>query len=150
MIYSTFLAASLLPFGKPGYVEDKWSGTNQTGNNDSAISCVLAAFAHHSVVDSNKTCLLVDLQGLVCPDGVITLIDPQVHTCVVLFLNIYIVTDREFPGHGPEVLVTLTMDYLALSSFSKNMLVTISVKLLVSRNTHGRKAFTVNVCIYSY
>ena len=150
LIYSTFLAAPLLPFGKPGYVEDKWSGTNQTGNNDSAISCVLAAFAHHSVVDSNKTCLLVDLQGLVGPDGVITLIDPQAHICVVLFFNIDIVTDREFPGHGPEVLVTLTMDYLALSSFSKNMLVTISVKLLVSRNTHRRKAFTVNVCIYSY
>jgi myosin-heavy-chain kinase len=80
LIYRTFLAAPLLPFGKPGYKEDKWSGTNQTGDNQTATGCVLAAFAHHSVVDSNKTCLLVDLQGLVSPDGSITLIDPQAHT----------------------------------------------------------------------
>ena len=90
LIYNTFLATPLLPFGKPGYVEDKWSGTNQTGDNQTSIGRVLAAFAHHSVVDSNKTCLLVDLQGLVSPAGAITLIDPQAHTCVIiLFLNIY-------------------------------------------------------------
>lgn len=80
LMYNTFLAAPLLPFGKDGYTEDKWSGTNQTGDNETTIGRVLAAFAHHSVVDSNKTCLLVDLQGLVSPDGSITLIDPQAHT----------------------------------------------------------------------
>jgi len=50
------------------------------GNNETSIGRILAAFAHHSVVDSNKTCVLVDLQGLVSPDGSITLIDPQAHT----------------------------------------------------------------------
>jgi myosin-heavy-chain kinase len=80
LIYSTFLAAPLLPFGKPGYTEDKWSGTNQPGSNETPIGRILGAFAHHSVVDSNKTCVLVDLQGLVSPEGSITLIDPQAHT----------------------------------------------------------------------
>jgi hypothetical protein len=28
LIYNTFLATPLLLFGKPGYKEDKWSGTN--------------------------------------------------------------------------------------------------------------------------
>jgi myosin-heavy-chain kinase len=89
LIYNAFLATPLLPFGKPGYVEDKWSGTNQTGNNQTSIGHILAAFAHHSVVDSNKTCLLVDLQGLVSPEGAITLIDPQAHTCVLFVINIF-------------------------------------------------------------
>jgi hypothetical protein len=80
LLYNTFLAAPLLPFGKPGYTESKWSGTNQTGDNETAIGRVLASFAHHCVVDSNKSCLLVDLQGLISPDGSITLIDPQAHT----------------------------------------------------------------------
>ena len=93
LIYTTFLAAPLLPFGKPQYIEDKWSGTNQTGDNESTISCILAAFAHHSMVDSNNTCLLVDLQGLVSPEGDITLIDPQAHTYVVLSIMICIVTE---------------------------------------------------------
>ena len=79
-----FLATPLLPFGRPGYVEDKWPGTNQTGDNQTSTRCILAAFAYHSVVDNNKTCLLVDLQGLVSPTGDIILIDPQAHTCMVL------------------------------------------------------------------
>lgn len=94
LIYNTFLAAPLLPFGKPGYEEEKWSGTNQTGDNDTKVSRVIAAFAHHSVVDSGKTCLLVDLQGLVSPDGAITLIDPQAHTYAIHFLVICKVTNR--------------------------------------------------------
>lgn len=88
LIYNTFLAAPLLPFGKPGYEEEKWSGTNQTGDNDTKVSRVIAAFAHHSVLDSGKTCLLVDLQGLVSPDGAITLIDPQAHTYAIHFFVI--------------------------------------------------------------
>ena len=61
LTHSTFFAAPLLSFGKPGYIEEKWSGTNQMGNNGTKISCIIAAFTHHSVVDSNKTCMLVDL-----------------------------------------------------------------------------------------
>jgi myosin-heavy-chain kinase len=94
LIYNTFLATPLLLFGKPGYKEDKWSGTNQTGDNEITISRVIAAFAHHCVVDSNKTWVLVDLQGHMSPEGAITLIDPQAHTCVFLSFNIYTMTNK--------------------------------------------------------
>ena len=109
LTHSTFFADPLLPFGKPGYIEEKWSGTNQMGDNGTKISRIIAAFAHHSVVDSNKTCVLVDLQGLLSPDGSITLIDPQAHTCVIFTFVIGIVADMS-SGHGLGVLVTLTVD----------------------------------------
>lgn len=80
LTHAVFLATPLLPFGKPGFEEEKWSGTNQTGDNNTATSRIISAFAHHSVIDSQMTCLLVDLQGLIHPDGSITLIDPQAHT----------------------------------------------------------------------
>jgi hypothetical protein len=62
LVYKTFLAAPYIPRGE-GYVEEKWSGTNQAGNNRSSLGCVMDAFAHHSLVDSTHTAVIVDLQG---------------------------------------------------------------------------------------
>jgi len=62
IVYRTFLAA---PYIAPadGFVEQKWSGTNQAGDNKDHIGVVIDAFAHHSLIDSNYTAVLVDLQG---------------------------------------------------------------------------------------
>ena len=87
MTHSTFFAALLLPFRKTGYTEEKWSGTNQTDDNKTKILCVIVVFAHHSVVNNNKPCVLVDLQGLVISDGSIILIDPQAHMCITFLLH---------------------------------------------------------------
>jgi len=76
-----------------GAIFQRVLATNQTGDNETKISHVIAAFAHHSVVDSNKTVVLIDLQGLLSPDGSIILIDPQAHTCVILAFVINIVAD---------------------------------------------------------
>ena len=87
MTHSTFFAALLLPFRKTGYTEEKWSGTNQTDDSKTKILCVIVVFAHHSVVNNNKPCVLVDLQGLVISDGSIILIDPQAHMCITFLLH---------------------------------------------------------------
>jgi hypothetical protein len=149
LIYGTFLATPLLPFGKPGFIEDKWSGTNQTGDNETAISRALAAFAHHSVVDSNRTCVLVDLQGLVSPDGAITLIDPQAHTYVARSFMIYTTTNAQYLGPGRGVLATMIVDSLGSSSSSRNIVAMLSVSLSGSRSLLGRKAFIVNGLSFS-
>ena len=58
-----FLAAPYIPSGD-GYVEEKWSGTNQAGNNSGQLGIVMDVFAHHSLVDSGYTAVIVDLQGM--------------------------------------------------------------------------------------
>lgn len=63
LVYRTFLAAPYIPHGE-GYSEDKWSGTDQAGNNNDHLGHVMDAFAHHSLVDSNNTAVIVDLQGM--------------------------------------------------------------------------------------
>ncbi|OSD05402.1 hypothetical protein PYCCODRAFT_1475446 [Trametes coccinea BRFM310] len=79
LLYYSFLATPLIP-KSDGYVEKKFSGSLEVGqNNDSQIGRALDAFAHHVLVDSDETCVLVDLQGFVKQDEVI-LVDPQAHT----------------------------------------------------------------------
>ncbi|KAH7904484.1 hypothetical protein BJ138DRAFT_1106788 [Hygrophoropsis aurantiaca] len=78
-IYNIFLAAPLLQTGS-GYSEVKFSGNTDIGNNRDPLGCAMDAFAHHVVVDSARTILISDLQGIVAPDGSATLFDPQAHT----------------------------------------------------------------------
>ncbi|KAH9884128.1 hypothetical protein C8Q73DRAFT_796360 [Cubamyces lactineus] len=78
LIYDTFLATRLIRKAD-GYVEMKFSGAHETGKNTTPIGRVVDAFAHHVLVDSNYTCVLVDLQGFVRGKEVI-LFDPQAHT----------------------------------------------------------------------
>ena len=58
----TFLAAPYIPCGD-GYTKEKWSRTPKAGNNDTPLGQVMDAFAHHSLIDSNYTAVIVDLQG---------------------------------------------------------------------------------------
>ena len=58
----TFLAAPYIPCGD-SYTEEKWSRTHKAGNNDTPLGQVMDAFAHHSLIDSNYTAVIVDLQG---------------------------------------------------------------------------------------
>ena len=62
LLYQTFLAAPYIPCGD-SYTEEKWSGTHEAGNNDTPLGQVMDAFAHHSLIDSNYTAVIVDLQG---------------------------------------------------------------------------------------
>jgi hypothetical protein len=66
LLYQTFLAAPYIPHGD-GYTEEKWSGTYEAGNNDTPLGRVMDAFAHHSLIDSNNTAVIVDLQGIQKP-----------------------------------------------------------------------------------
>jgi len=61
-MYRTFLAAPYIAKAD-GFVKHKWSGTNQAGDNTDPVGVVINAFAHHSLIDSNYTAVLVDLQG---------------------------------------------------------------------------------------
>ena len=62
IVYRTFLAAPYIA-SADGFIEQKWSGTNQAGDNKDPIGMVIDAFTHHSLIDSNYTAVLVDLQG---------------------------------------------------------------------------------------
>ncbi|KAI0367997.1 hypothetical protein BV20DRAFT_1054383 [Pilatotrama ljubarskyi] len=63
-----------------GYKEHKFSGTFEIGDNDdSVLGQTVDAFAHHVLVDSDHTCVFVDLQGFVKNNEAI-FIDPQAHT----------------------------------------------------------------------
>jgi hypothetical protein len=106
LVYKMFLAAPYVPHGD-GYLEQKWSGTDQAGDNTSHIGCVMDTFTHHTLVDSNQTAVVVDLQGvssfgsiflqlnhssqfpgIQCPGGEVVLFDPQMHTYVITKLII--------------------------------------------------------------
>ncbi|KAI0719351.1 hypothetical protein C8T65DRAFT_736687 [Cerioporus squamosus] len=78
LLYTTFLATPLVD-KLEGYVERKFSGSLQVGQNKDVIGRAIDAFAHHVLDDSQNTCILVDLQGFVKGDSVI-LFDPQAHT----------------------------------------------------------------------
>ncbi|KAL7278868.1 hypothetical protein ACG7TL_006699 [Trametes sanguinea] len=78
LIHDTFLATRLIPKAD-GYTEVKFSGAHETGRNTTAVGRAIDTFAHHVLVDSNYTCVLVDLQGFVKGKEVI-LFDPQAHT----------------------------------------------------------------------
>jgi hypothetical protein len=62
IVYRTFLAAPYIAL-TDGFEEHKWSGTNQPGGSKDPVGAVIDAFAHHSLVDSDFSAVLVDLQG---------------------------------------------------------------------------------------
>lgn len=62
LLFTTFLATPLLPSG-PSFKEQKFSGNTEVGRNSGTIGQAVDAFAHHVVVDSQKTCVFADLQG---------------------------------------------------------------------------------------
>ncbi|KAF8508636.1 kinase-like domain-containing protein [Gautieria morchelliformis] len=71
--HPTFLAAPLLQ----GEFR-KYSGSERTGRNgETGYGAAVDAFAHHTVIDSNKQVLLCDLQGILTEDEFV-LFDPQV------------------------------------------------------------------------
>ncbi|KIK73680.1 hypothetical protein PAXRUDRAFT_177766, partial [Paxillus rubicundulus Ve08.2h10] len=78
-LWPVFLATPLLPSGSM-YEEVKFSGNLDVGNNHDVLGRAVDAFAHHVVCDSDRTILLSDLQGIIAPDGALTLFDPQAHT----------------------------------------------------------------------
>jgi hypothetical protein len=63
LVYKTFLAAPYITRSE-GCIQEKWSGTNEAGDNTRELGCVIDAFTHHSLVDSNHTAVIVDLQGM--------------------------------------------------------------------------------------
>ena len=58
LVYKIFLAAPYIAL-TDGFIEQKWSVTN----NKDPIGIVIDAFAHHLLIDSNYTAVLMDLQG---------------------------------------------------------------------------------------
>lgn len=63
LLFDTFLAVPLVSVAD-GYTEHKFSGGLQVGHNDhSLIGRVVDAFAHHVLLDSERTCVFADLQG---------------------------------------------------------------------------------------
>ncbi|KAL1938194.1 hypothetical protein VTO73DRAFT_11838 [Trametes versicolor] len=78
LLHDTFLATRLIS-KEDGYKETKFSGADKAGQNSTVLGRAIDAFAHHSLVDSNETCVLVDLQGFVKGKEVI-MFDPQAHT----------------------------------------------------------------------
>jgi hypothetical protein len=62
LVFSTFLASSILPSG-PSFKEVKFSGNAEVGYNSGTIGQAIDAFAHHVVVTSKGTVLFADLQG---------------------------------------------------------------------------------------
>ena len=62
IVYRTFLAAPYIARAD-GFIECKWSGTNQAGDNKDPVGIAIDAFAHHTLINSNYTAVLVDLQG---------------------------------------------------------------------------------------
>lgn len=62
IVYQTFLAAPYIA-STEGFNETKWSGTNRAGDNKDSIGIIIDAFAHHSLIESQFTAVLADLQG---------------------------------------------------------------------------------------
>jgi hypothetical protein len=63
LIYKMSLAAPYTPSGD-GHIKEKWSGTNQAGDNSGQLGIVMDVFTHHSLIDSGYTTVIVDLQGM--------------------------------------------------------------------------------------
>ena len=62
LVFSTFLASSILPTG-PLFKEVKFSENTEVGCNTGTVGHAVDAFAHHVVVTSKGTVLFADLQG---------------------------------------------------------------------------------------
>ncbi|KAG6380424.1 kinase-like domain-containing protein [Boletus reticuloceps] len=79
LLFKTFLAAPLLSCDGL-YQERKFCGNTDIPQNEDRLGLAIDAYIHHALVDSGKTVLLSDLQGIVAPDSSVTLFDPQAHT----------------------------------------------------------------------
>ncbi|KIJ30747.1 hypothetical protein M422DRAFT_267688 [Sphaerobolus stellatus SS14] len=78
MLYDAFLAAPYLEI-KPGdelRFTDKY-GTPARDDKANEIDDMLVAFTHSSLVDSDHTVIITDIQGIYCKDGELVLYDPQ-------------------------------------------------------------------------
>ncbi|THH17036.1 hypothetical protein EUX98_g9204 [Antrodiella citrinella] len=82
LLWKTFLAVPYIDQAQGYESHRKFSGAFEVGNNTtSLLGNVVDAFAHHVLVDSMRTCVLVDLQGFVHgARNEVVLIDPQAHT----------------------------------------------------------------------
>jgi len=63
-VFDTFLAAPLLQTTGV-YTEQKFSGSDEAGNNVDTIGHAIDAYAHHILVNTYGTFLLTDLQGVI-------------------------------------------------------------------------------------
>lgn len=60
LLWPMFLATPLIP---DSYQEVKFSGNEQWEGNSTVVGRVIDAYAHHTVLDTAKEYLFVDLQG---------------------------------------------------------------------------------------
>ncbi|EIM92067.1 uncharacterized protein STEHIDRAFT_136098 [Stereum hirsutum FP-91666 SS1] len=77
LLWPMFLATPLIP---DSYQEVKFSGNEQWEGNSTVVGRVIDAYAHHTVLDTAKEYLFVDLQGFINSKGSVILFDPQAHT----------------------------------------------------------------------
>lgn len=63
LVFTTFLAAPFIATSGL-YTERKFSGGDEAGDNIDDIGQAIDAFAHHVLVDSMRSMVLTDLQGL--------------------------------------------------------------------------------------
>ncbi|EGO29472.1 hypothetical protein SERLADRAFT_405462 [Serpula lacrymans var. lacrymans S7.9] len=79
LLFKTFLAAPLL-LCDGLYKERKFCGNTDITQNEDSLGLVIDAYVYHTLLDSGKTVLLSDLQGIIAPNATVTLFDPQAHT----------------------------------------------------------------------
>jgi len=63
LLFKTFLAAPLLSCDGL-YVERKFCGNTDIPQNGDRLGLTIDAYIHHALLDSGKTVLLSDLQGM--------------------------------------------------------------------------------------
>ncbi|KAF5364797.1 hypothetical protein D9758_009291 [Tetrapyrgos nigripes] len=81
LLFNTFMVAPLLETCGDLYKCHKFSGNTQTGHNPSdVLGQAVNAFAHHVVEETQGTYMLLDIQGVIGPDGSLVLFDLQAHT----------------------------------------------------------------------
>ncbi|KAF8812039.1 hypothetical protein BYT27DRAFT_7208000 [Phlegmacium glaucopus] len=78
--YRHFLATPLLPCGEADPKIKKFTGNDQVGPAEDNLTQAIHAFAHFSVIYSQKNLLFCDLQGTPDQKNIMCLIDPQCHT----------------------------------------------------------------------
>jgi len=87
LLWPSFMAAPLLNIGNRNE-ELRFSGNDCITNNSDGLGCIIDAYVHHSIVDSNGEFLIADVQGVLSAStGALTLFDPQAHTSESLTEN---------------------------------------------------------------
>ncbi len=89
-MFTEFLAAPYMTTNGI-YKERKFCGSEGSFEDTDEPALLVAAFAHHVVVDSHGEYLITDLQGIVSPgpEYTIRLFDPQGHSYVFHTLHLY-------------------------------------------------------------